>query len=35
VVVPAGGRNHAAAGNAAFEDAMTEYHALREKCPGD
>ena len=31
VVVPAGGRRHAAAGSAAFEDAMTEYHALREK----
>lgn len=31
VVVPAGGRAHAAAGSAAFEDAMIEWHALREK----
>ncbi len=33
VVVPdrgAGGRNHAAAGATPFEDAMIEYHALRE-----
>jgi len=28
--VPAGGRNHAAAGTTPFEDAMIEYHALRE-----
>lgn len=31
VVVPAHARRHIAAGNAAFEDAMTEYHALAEK----
>ncbi|MBL8747094.1 MAG: hypothetical protein JNK58_12160 [Phycisphaerae bacterium] len=31
VVVPAGGRNHAAASGVPFEDAMIEYHALREK----
>jgi hypothetical protein len=30
VVIPAGGRNHAAAGTTPFEDAMIEYHALRE-----
>lgn len=35
VVVPMHGRTHAAAGKAAFEDAMTEYHALREKEPAD
>lgn len=33
VVVPAGGRNHAAAGTTPIEDAMIEYHALREKGP--
>ncbi len=33
VVVPAGGRNHAAAGTAPYEDAMVEFHALREKGP--
>lgn len=31
VVVPAGGRVHAAASEATFEDAMIEWHALREK----
>ena len=29
-VVPASGRRHKAASGFAFEDAMTEYHALRE-----
>ena len=33
VVVPAGGRNHAAAGATPYEDAMIEFHALREKGP--
>ncbi|MBL8746455.1 MAG: hypothetical protein JNK58_08890 [Phycisphaerae bacterium] len=33
VVVPAGGRSHAAASATPFEDAMVEYHALREKGP--
>ncbi len=33
VVIPAGGRNHAAAGTTPCEDAMTEFHALREKGP--
>lgn len=33
VVIPAGGRTHAAAGTTPFEDAMIEYHALREKGP--
>ncbi len=31
VIVPAVGRTHAVAGSSAFEDAMIEYHALREK----
>ena len=30
ILNPAGGRTHAIAGTAPFEDAMTEYHALRE-----
>lgn len=29
-VVPAIGRNHVAAAGFAFEDAMIEYHVLRE-----
>ncbi|MBX3408220.1 MAG: hypothetical protein KF869_15825, partial [Phycisphaeraceae bacterium] len=33
VVVPADGRNHAAAGATPYEDAMVEFHALREKGP--
>ena len=33
VVLPAGGRNHAAAGATPYEDAMVEFHALREKGP--
>ena len=33
VVVLAGGRNHAAAGAAPYENAMVEFHALREKGP--
>jgi len=35
VVAPRHGRTHATAGSAAFEDAMTEYHALWEKGPAD
>jgi|GEM_PF-924733 len=33
IVTPAGGRAHAVDGTGAFLDAMTEYHALREKGP--
>ncbi|MBS0198271.1 MAG: hypothetical protein JSR77_16080 [Planctomycetes bacterium] len=33
-VVPAHGRRHKAASSVLFEDAMTEYHALREEAPG-
>ena len=33
VVVPAGGRDHAAVSATPFEDAMVEYHALREIGP--
>ena len=33
IVIPAGGRNHAATSATPFEDAMIEYHALREKGP--
>jgi hypothetical protein len=34
VVIPAHGRTHDKAGEAAYEDAMTEWHALREGAPG-
>jgi len=34
VVVPVHGRSHAAAGSGAYEDAMIEWHALREGAPG-
>ena len=34
ILVPAGRRRHAVAGADAYLDAMTEYHALREKGPG-
>ncbi len=34
VVVPVHGRNHAAAGSGAYEDALIEWHALREGSPG-
>ncbi|KAA0215783.1 MAG: hypothetical protein DYG94_06460 [Leptolyngbya sp. PLA3] len=34
IAIPAGGRAHAVAETGAFPDAMTEYHALREK-PGE
>jgi hypothetical protein len=33
VVISAGGRNHAATGTTPFEDAMIEFHALREEGP--
>lgn len=35
IVVPCAGRRHIANGTAIFEDAMTEYHALREKPSGE
>jgi hypothetical protein len=34
IVVPTGGKRHQANGQAVHLDAMTEYHALREKGPG-
>jgi hypothetical protein len=34
-IVPAHGRRHAAASDFVYEDALVEYHALREKGPGD
>ena len=33
-LVPVHGRRHVAASTTAFEDAMVEYHALREGAPG-
>ena len=35
VVIPSCSRKHIAAGTGTFEDAMIEYHALREKGPAD
>jgi len=34
IVIPAGARAHTVAATGAFLDAMTEYHALREKMTG-
>ena len=34
-ILPVHGRRHVAASAAAFEDAMIEWHALREKGPED